>query len=58
VQYQRQAFFGGAYGLTDTAAKHPQSALGLDEALILRPGFWVNFLWKRVLGQQVCGHYE
>ena len=56
MQYQRQAFFGGAYGLTDTAAKHPQSALGLDEALILRPGFWVNFLWKRVLGQQVCGH--
>jgi hypothetical protein len=38
-QYQRQAFFGGSYGLTDTKAKHPQSALGADEPLLLRPGY-------------------
>ena len=38
-QYQRQAFFGGEYGLTDTKAKHPQSALGADEPVILRPGY-------------------
>ena len=39
AQYQRQAFFGGEYGLTDTKAKHPQSALGADEPLLLRPGY-------------------
>ena len=53
VQYQRQAFFGGAYGLTASATTHPQSALGPTEALLLRPGYWVNFLWKRILGRTV-----
>ena len=53
VQYQRQALIGGAYGLTASAESHPQSALGVDEAVLLRPGYWVNFLWKRVLGQNV-----
>lgn len=53
VQYQRQTLFGGAYGLTDTIAVHPQSALGLTEPVALRPGYWVNFLWKRVLGRNV-----
>lgn len=53
AQYQRQAFFGGAYGLTNTAVQHPQSALGPDEPLLLRPGYWANFLWKRTLGAQV-----
>jgi hypothetical protein len=38
-QYQRQALFGGEYGLTDTKAKHAQSALGADEPLLLRPGY-------------------
>jgi hypothetical protein len=53
VQYQRQAFVGGAYGLTASANDHPQSALGPTEALLLRPGYWTNFLWKRTLGQSV-----
>ena len=41
-QYQRQSLFGGGYGLTDTRAKHPQSALGETEPLVLRPGYWVR----------------
>ena len=54
VQYQRQAFVGGAYGLVAAAAAHPsQGALGPTEAVLLRPGYWVNFLWKRVLGRSV-----
>ena len=53
VQYQRQALVGGSYGLTDTKQIHPQSALGPTEPLLLRPGYWVNFLWKRTLGTSV-----
>ena len=52
-QYQRQTFFGGAYGLTTSAHAHSQSALGATEAILLRPDYWVNFLWKRVLGTSV-----
>ena len=40
-------------GLTDTAVFHKQWALGPAEPLVLRPGFWVNFLWKRLLGTVV-----
>ena len=53
VQYQRQTLFGGSYGLTASATPHPQSALGAEEALLLRPGYYVNFLWKRLLGTRV-----
>ena len=28
-------------------------ALGLAEPLLIRPDFWVNFLWKRCLGSAV-----
>ena len=49
-QYQRQAFVGGNYGLTASINPHTQSALGSDEALLLRPDYWLNFLWKRTIG--------
>eukprot|EP01051_Picozoa_sp_SAG22_P013830 SAG22_NODE_1598_length_4032_cov_1.979405_3_plen_644_part_00 len=53
VQYQRQSLFGGGYGLTDTRVFHSQSALGPNEPVVLRAGYWVNFLWKRILGRAV-----
>jgi len=53
VQYQRQTFFGGAYGLTTSGSPHTQSALGASEAVLLRPGYYTSFLWKRTLGASV-----
>ena len=53
VQYQRQAFVGGNYGLTASFNEHPQSALGATEALLLRTDYWLNFMWKRTLGTRV-----
>jgi heparanase 1 len=52
-QYQRQAFVGGNYGLTASVNEHPQSALGTNEALLLRPDYWLNFMWKRTLGTNI-----
>lgn len=49
--YQRQDLFGGAYGLTNSPTG--AMALGPADPLVLRPDFWVNFLWKRLLGPQV-----
>lgn len=49
--YQRQDLFGGAYGLTNSVSG--EMALGPADPLILRPDYWVNFLWKRLLGPQV-----
>jgi hypothetical protein len=50
--YQRQDLFGGLYGLTNSVQPFPQQ-LGLTDALILRPDFWLNFLWKRAIGASV-----
>lgn len=51
VQYQRQDLFGGYYGLTNSPSA--QQALAAEEAVILRPDYWVNFMWKRCLGPNV-----
>jgi hypothetical protein len=51
VQYQRQDLFGGGYGLL--SSRTGAMALGLAEPLLIRPDFWVNFLWKRCLGAAV-----
>ena len=51
VQYQRQDLFGGGYGLL--GSRTGAMALGLAEPLLIRPDFWVNFLWKRCLGAAV-----
>ena len=48
VQYQRQDLFGGAYGLTNSLTG--AMALQHDDALSIRPDYWVAFLWKRTLG--------
>ena len=55
AQYNRQALFGGGYGLTasPSGGLGQTSGLGRTEALLLRPGYWVNFLWKRTLGRSV-----
>ena len=53
VQYQRQTLIGGAYGLTSSERPHPQSALGATEAVLLRPGYWTNYLYKRLVGSSV-----
>jgi hypothetical protein len=47
-QYNRQDLFGGAYGLTNSPSG--RMALARDDAIVLRPDFWVAFLWKRTLG--------
>ena len=51
VQHQRQDLFGGAYGLTSSVTG--AMALTRDEPVLLRPDFWINFLWKRTLGISV-----
>ena len=52
AQYQRQDFFGGAYGLTNSASGGGM-ALAPSDPLVLRPDYWVQFLWKRALGTLV-----
>lgn len=47
-QHQRQDLFGGAYGLTNSPTG--VRALGPNDPLVLRPDFWVNFLFKRTMG--------
>lgn len=49
--YQRHDFFGGAYGLTNSVTG--VMALGPNDPLVIRPDFWINFLWKRTLGTNV-----
>lgn len=51
AQYQRQTIVGGRYGLL--SIPHGNEALGANDAVGLNPDFWVNFLWKRVLGATV-----
>eukprot|EP00656_Telonema_subtile_P019479 TRINITY_DN20719_c0_g1_i2.p1 TRINITY_DN20719_c0_g1~~TRINITY_DN20719_c0_g1_i2.p1 ORF type:complete len:340 (+),score=65.03 TRINITY_DN20719_c0_g1_i2:201-1220(+) len=51
VQYQRQDLIGGHYGLTNTVSG--EQVLRSEDAVVLRPDYWLNFLWKRTLGQQV-----
>ena len=41
----------GAYGLT--TSESGAMALGAAEPILIRPDYWVNFLWKRTLGPQV-----
>jgi len=51
-QYQRQDLAGGRYGLL--GMDHDNEALLIpDEPLRIQADFWVNFLWKRVMGNQV-----
>ena len=49
--YQRQDLFGGAYGLTNS----PSGSMALTAAdpVVIRPDYWVAFLWKRLLGPRV-----
>jgi len=51
-QYQRQDFFGGAYGLTNSLDGEGQS-LSPTDPLVLRPDYWTNFVWKRTIGTDV-----
>lgn len=39
--------------MTATAIDHQQSALGANEPLLLRPDYWLNFVWKRTVGTSV-----
>jgi hypothetical protein len=53
AEYQRQSFFGGRYGLTASSRNPSRSLLGEKDALLLRPDYWTNFLWKRIIGREV-----
>ena len=48
MQHQRQDLIGGRYGLL--AIDHDDEALGHSSTLHIQPDFWVNFLWKRIVG--------
>ena len=50
-QFNRQDLFGGHYGLVDSVSG--EMALSVTDPLVVRPDYWVNFLWKRTLGRQV-----
>eukprot|EP01063_Lacrimia_lanifica_P020766 TRINITY_DN2805_c0_g3_i3.p1 TRINITY_DN2805_c0_g3~~TRINITY_DN2805_c0_g3_i3.p1 ORF type:complete len:502 (+),score=134.24 TRINITY_DN2805_c0_g3_i3:53-1558(+) len=51
TQYQRQDLFGARYGLTQSVSG--LSILGSDDAVVLTADYWVNFLWKRMIGSNV-----
>jgi hypothetical protein len=51
AQFNRQDLFGGHYGLVDSVTG--EMALSVTDALVIRPDYWVNFLWKRTLGRNV-----
>jgi len=51
-QYQRQDLAGGRYGLLGLA-HDSESLLGKGDPVRINPDFWVNFLWKRVMGSTV-----
>jgi hypothetical protein len=52
-QYQRQDFFGAAYGLTGTIIEHSFSSLDAMESIVLRPDYWVFYMFKRTIGTSV-----
>ena len=51
AQYNRQDLFGGAYGLVNSPTG--RMALALEDAVVIRPDFWVSWLMKRTLGLSV-----
>lgn len=52
VQYQRQDLFGGTYGLLALPGAGSRQLRRAD-AVGLTADFWVNFLWKRLMGPGV-----
>eukprot|EP00041_Stephanoeca_diplocostata_P013955 m.249823 g.249823 ORF g.249823 m.249823 type:complete len:191 (-) comp19529_c0_seq2:954-1526(-) len=51
AQWQRQDLIGGRYGLL--SIPHDNEFLGPDDPVGIHPDFWVNFLWKRLMGTVV-----
>ena len=50
-QYQRQDLLGGRYSLV--GIDHDNQFLSDVAPVQLHPDFWINFLWKRLIGQTV-----
>ena len=50
-QHQRQDFVGGRYSLVGTL--HDNEYEPATASVTLHPDFWVNFLWKRIVGSYV-----
>uniref|UniRef100_A0A7S3YZQ8 Beta-glucuronidase C-terminal domain-containing protein n=2 Tax=Lotharella globosa TaxID=91324 RepID=A0A7S3YZQ8_9EUKA len=50
-QHQRQDLLGGRYGLL--GIDHDNEALGAHSHVAIHPDFWINFMWKRVMGAKV-----
>ena len=50
-QYQRQDLVGGRYSLV--GMPHDNEFLSEADAVTLHADFWVNFLWKRLMGPTV-----
>ena len=50
-QYQRQDLVGGRYSLVGTL--HDNQYEPVTASVVLHPDFWVNFLWKRIVGSSV-----
>lgn len=51
VSYQRQDLFGGAYGMTSSVSG--VMALSATDPVLIRPDYWMSFLYKRTLGTSV-----
>ena len=51
AQHQRQDLVGGRYALLDI--QRGQESLGTHATVVLYPDFWVNWMWKRVMGTAV-----
>jgi hypothetical protein len=52
-QYQRQDLVGARYSLV--TVPHDNEFLGAHDAVGLTADYWVNFLWKRIVGMHVLG---
>ena len=50
-RYQRQDLVGGRYGLLSIPGDDQR--LGRRDPVGIQPDFWINFMWKRVMGNGV-----
>ena len=50
-QFQRQDLLGARYGLV--GIEHDDEFLDGNSAVVLSPNFWVNYFWKRTVGNRV-----
>ena len=50
-RFQRQDLLGARYSLIGTS--HDDESLSVDDPIKMSPNYWVNFVWKRLVGTTV-----